>query len=388
MRILHIVGTIDPKAGGVSAAIRYLVAYDSAEYDHEIVSMDDPTAPFLSRIGVPVHAFGPTSSAYAYSSKLVPWLVANRDHFDGVFVHGLWGYGSLAAWRAFRGHTPYAVFVHGMLDSYFKHAFPLKHLKKWLYWHLVEYWVLRNAYKVLFTGDVEARLAKESFWLHRWSPHVVALGTMAPEGDPEVLKEAFWSLCPQVRGRQFLLFLGRIHRKKGCDLLVDAFVKVAAENPGLDLVVAGPDQEEWQFELMTRVATAGMTDRVHWVGMLQGDAKWGAYFASEAFILPSHQENFGIAVAEALACGRPVLLSDKVNIAPDIAADGAGRMEPDTADGTLRLLEGWVQMTAEAREAMGQQALLTFVQRYTMQTNAKAITHIFETVKGASVASR
>jgi len=67
-----------------------------------------------------------------------------------------------------------------------------------------------------------------------------------------------------------------------------------------------------------------------------------------------------------------------VNIAPDIAADGAGLMEPDTAEGTLRLLEGWIGMTPEAREAMGQQALLTFRQRYTMRTNAEAIARIFE----------
>ncbi len=79
--------------------------------------------------------------------------------------------------------------------------------------------------------------------------------------------------------------------------------------------------------------------------MVTGDAKWGAFFASEAFILPSHQENFGIAVAEALACGKPVLLADKVNIAEDIAEDGAGLMEMDTADGTLQLLERWIAMS-------------------------------------------
>jgi glycosyltransferase involved in cell wall biosynthesis len=72
--------------------------------------------------------------------------------------------------------------------------------------------------------------------------------------------------------------------------------------------------------------------------MLKGDVKWGAFYASEAFALPSHQENFGIAVAEALACGKPALLADKVNIAPQIAADGAGLMQPDTQEGTDELL--------------------------------------------------
>jgi glycosyltransferase involved in cell wall biosynthesis len=113
--------------------------------------------------------------------------------------------------------------------------------------------------------------------------------------------------------------------------------------------------------------------------MVTGDAKWGAFFASEAFILPSHQENFGIAVAEALACGRPVLLADKVNIAEDIAEDGAGLMEEDTPDGTLRLLTRWIAMSPEERKAMGERACSCFHHRYDMRENAKAIIRLFET---------
>jgi glycosyltransferase involved in cell wall biosynthesis len=112
--------------------------------------------------------------------------------------------------------------------------------------------------------------------------------------------------------------------------------------------------------------------------MLLGDAKWGAFHAAEAFALPSHQENFGIAVAEALACGKPVLLSDKVNIAAEIAADGAGLMEPDTAAGTERLLERWMEMPAAEREAMAARARDCFHQRYDMRENAKTVVRVFE----------
>jgi glycosyltransferase involved in cell wall biosynthesis len=112
--------------------------------------------------------------------------------------------------------------------------------------------------------------------------------------------------------------------------------------------------------------------------MLIGDAKWGAFYASEAFVLPSHQENFGIAVAEALGCGRPVLLADKVNIAEDIANDNAGLMELDTAHGTLRLLERWIEMTPEEKAAMGERAAACYQRRYDMRENAKAIIRLFE----------
>jgi glycosyltransferase involved in cell wall biosynthesis len=115
--------------------------------------------------------------------------------------------------------------------------------------------------------------------------------------------------------------------------------------------------------------------------MVTGDAKWGAFYASEAFILPSHQENFGIAVAESLSCGRPVLLADKVNIAEDIAKDGAGYMEPDTAEGTLRLLERWLATPPETRTAMGERAVECFRRRYDMRENAKTIMRLFESAK-------
>ncbi len=374
------VSFIDPAAGGVTEAIRSLIEYSPPEYQHEVVSVDAPGSPFLTGLPFRVHALGPYGPL-EYSPRLLPWLRAHRDRFDGVFVHGLWVYCGYAAWRAFAGRVPYAVFPHGMLDPYFKRAFPRKHLKKWVFWLAAQYRVLRDAEKVLFTCGAEERLARESFSLHRWNPYVVAFGAVGPEGDFEAQRQAFVQAFPELEGRRFLLFLGRIHRKKGCDLLIDAFAHVASRDRGLELVMAGPDQQGWRAALTEKAAAGGVADRVHWVGMLQGELKWGAFFAAEAFILPSHQENFGIAVAEALACGRPVLVSDKVNIAPDIAADGAGLMEADTAGGTLRLLERWLGLGVTEREAMGVQARRTFFARYDMRANAEAIVRVFEGVQ-------
>jgi glycosyltransferase involved in cell wall biosynthesis len=385
MRILHIIASLDPELGGTSEAVRVILTHGPERYAHEVVTMDAPDAPYLRGIrelGVPVHALGPVGSVYSYNDKLVPWLKANRERFDGVVVNGMWQHCGFAVWRTMRGHVPYVVFSHGMLDPYFKRAFPMKHLKKWAYWLPVEYWVLRGAYRVLFTCEAEAELAKQSFWLHRWRPYVVPFGTIPPEGDPKAQREAFYAVCPAVRGRRFLLFLGRIHPKKGCDLLIDAFVKLAARDPELELVMAGPDAQNWRAELEHGAAKAGVAKRIHWPGMLHGDAKWGAFYAAEAFCLPSHQENFGIAVAEALACGRPVLLSDKVNISAEIARDGAGLMELDTAAGTERLLERWIEMPVEEREKMSARALECFHARYDMREGAKTIVRLFEKSSG------
>ncbi len=379
MRILHIIGTLSPEAGGPTESVRVLLSYGPIGYTGEVVTLDDPKAPYLQKIDFPVHALGPTRTKYGFNSKLLPWLKANRSRFDGVVVNGLWQYCGYAAWRALAGNTPYVVFTHGMLDPYFKHAFPLKHVKKWLYWVPAEYRILRDAYRVLFTSKAEKRLAEQSFWLHKWNPYVVPYGASGPPGDSEHLKRSFFERCPQIQDKRFLLFLGRIHRKKGCDLLINAFGKAAHEDSQLNLVMAGPDQQHWTGELKDLAQKHGIADRVHWPGMLTGNAKWGAFFASEAFVLPSHQENFGIAVAEALGCGTPVLLADKVNIAEDIAEDKAGYVELDTEEGALKLLQRWIATPREERAAMSQRATDCFRRRYDMRENAKAIIRLFET---------
>jgi len=378
MRILHIIGTLNPEAGGPTESVRVLLSFGPIGYTGEVVTLDDPKAPYLKQFEFPVHALGPTRTKYGFNSRLLPWLKANRNRFDGVVVNGLWQYCGYAAWRALSGNTPYVVFTHGMLDPYFKYAFPLKHVKKWLYWVPAEYRILRDAYRVLFTSKAEKRLAEQSFWLHKWNPYVVPYGASGPPSNHERLRESFYQRCPELRGKRFLLFLGRIHRKKGCDLLINAFGRVAHEDPELELVIAGPDQQQWSAELKDLAQNLNIAHRIHWPGMLLGDSKWGSFFASEAFILPSHQENFGIAVAEALACGTPVLLADKVNIAEDIAEDNAGLMESDTEEGTINLFRRWVALSVEEREAMSRRAVECFHRRYDMRENAKAIIRLFE----------
>ena len=108
-------------------------------------------------------------------------------------------------------------------------------------------------------------------------------------------------------------------------------------------------------------------DSILFPGMLTGDAKWGALSAAEAFVLPSHQENFGIAVAEALACGTPVLISNKINIWREIEGDGAGLVENDDVAGTVNLLKAWVAMPNESRAAMRENARKCFTNRFEIE---------------------
>jgi glycosyltransferase involved in cell wall biosynthesis len=262
------------------------------------------------------------------------------------------------------------------LDPWFKKKYPLKHLKKMTYWPL-QYDVFRNATALLFTSQAEAELAKESFWPNRWNSLVVPYGTNLPKGDREKQREFFLSLCPAVRGRRYLVFMARIHEKKGCDLLLEAFARYADQDPSLDLVIAGPDQVGLKAKLVAFAASRGIGHRVHWPGMLQGDGKWGAFYGAEAFILPSHQENFGIAVAEALACGVPVLISNQVNIWRDILADKTGFVEDDTVEGISRLLDAWIKTSDGERKAIAARCTPSFLNRYSMKEASQAIKNLF-----------
>ncbi len=343
-------------------------------HEGDLVSLDSPDADFVADYPGKVIATGPSKSSYGYNERLVPWLKAHAGDYDAVIVNGLWQYVGFAAWRALHGSsTPYFVYSHGMLDPWFKHRYPLKHLKKWLYWPWGEYRVLRDASAVLFTCEEERLLARQSFWLYRCREVVGSYGTTVPPQDANALSEAFLSSFPELRQKRLLLFLGRIHEKKGCDLLIEAFARTAADAPDVQLVMAGPGDEALTRQLQSRAASLGIASRISWTGMLSGDLKWGAFHACEVFCLPSHQENFGIAVAEALACSRPVLISDKVNIWREIAADQAGFVESDTLDGTISLLRRWLDATPAELAAMRAAALRCFDNRFQMEQVAEML---------------
>ena len=242
--------------------------------------------------------------------------------------------------------TPYFVFTHGMLDPWFKRRYPLKHVKKWLYWPWADYRVLRDAKAVVFTCEEERLLARRSFWLYQANEVVTAYGTEGPPAGTEGAAESFLGEYPNLRGKRLVLFLSRIHEKKGCDLLLAAFAQVAAEPaPSSCHGRSGPSGMGEDPEESGRAL--GHCSGDHMDRHAQGDPKWGAFRAADVFCLPSHQENFGIVVAEALACGKPALISNKVNIWREIETHGAGFVDTDTVEGTARSLRRWLAMDAE-----------------------------------------
>lgn len=384
MIILHVIGSVNPETGGpIEGIVTSAGALREQGCDREILSLDSPSDPWVAACPLPVYPMGfrhpsyPVWRAripwlrYGYTPHVVPWLRANARRYDAVIVNGLWNYSALSARRALRNtDTRYFVYAHGMLDPYFKKVNPIKSIAKQLLWWFSEGPLIAGATGVMFVTEEERILARQSFWPFRGKDQVVPYGILDIEGDPAAQMAAFRARLPNLKDRRFLLFLSRIHPKKGCDLLIEAFAKVAAEDPDLDLVLAGPDSVGLAKKLQVTAAKLGISDRVHWPGMLRGDLKWGAFRAADAFILPSHQENFGIVIAEAMACGKPVLTTRKVNTWREVQGSDAGFIENDDLDGVTKLLKQFLTLSPEQKQEMGARARQGFVEQFDIRAMA------------------
>lgn len=347
MRILHVINSVDPAHGGPGEGLRQLTRiYCSGGHEVEVATLDGPDDVSKFNFPAPVHALGPGKGIYGYTPRAVPWFAKHVSSYNLVFLNCIWQYQVLAAYRALRkANVPYGVFTHGMLDPYFKSTFPLKHVKKQFYWHLFLKRILNNANAVLFTCEEEKIVARNAFAGYRVREKVLNFGIFAPEVNRISAKEEFLTKWPQLRGKRIAITMGRLHPKKGVDILISAFARSLAKYPEWQLVIAGPDQVGQQADLQALATRLGVAERITWTGMVSGSMKWGALAAAEVFALPSHQENFGIVVAEALACSVPVIISDKVNIWREIESSIAGLICQDSIASTEAASNQWSRFT-------------------------------------------
>ena len=390
MRLLHIIASMDPVSGGPCQGIRNNnpLIRDLGVY-REVVCMDDPASEFLGADDFPIHALGPAKGLWQYSSKLFPWLKTHMQSFDVVVINGLWLFFSYAGWRMFKktqkaaknkGDKVPKVFImpHGMLDPYFQLASDrkIKAIRNLLYWYLIENKVVNDSDGLLFTSELELLLARKSFPNYRpKNEYNIGYGIPSPPAYSSSMQRAFLEKCPLLNGRRYLLFFGRVHPKKGVDMLVASYLEFLTKDVNKEfpaLVIAGPGMEsEYGTKIKKRLDSMPVAKHnVFYTGMLTGDAKWGAFYGSDAFVLPSHQENFGIAVVEALACSKPVIISNQVNIWKEISAGEGGIIGEDTKESVYNNLLKWINMSDKDKTAMGERALQVFLDNFQVETAA------------------
>ena len=286
-----------------------------------------------------------------------------------VISHGLWQWPGVVARKNYLAYgVPYFIFPHGMLDPWFKRAFPVKHLKKQLYWWWRQGRILRDAQAVCFTTDEERRLGQGTFRPYQAKEIVTGLGVSDPPGKAETQKAEFFDSFPQLKDKKLLLYLGRFHPKKGLDLLIRSFMADAVE--GEILVLGGPLEKPDKYLTRLLNETKGREDKIFWTGMLSDGLKWGALRSADALVLPSHQENYGMVVAEALSVGTPVFLTDKVNLWKEVTQSGAGIVAHDDKKGVDRLLADW---RADRHDGMSEASVRCFEEKLHIRNCAKRL---------------
>ncbi len=305
MRVLHVVPSYFPavRYGGPIVSVRGLceaLARTGVEVDVATTDadgprdLDVPTDRWTELGGVRVRYFHRWPRIdFAASVPLTGFLFAETRTYDLVHVVGVFSYPSLMAGAAARSAgVPYLISPRGSLEPW---ALSHKRWKKVPYWGIFERRNLEHAAAIHATSAVEARSVRALFPESRI--------IISPNGVDAVTPPAV------VRSQRQVVFLGRLHRKKGLDILVRAMSLVAREIPDAETVVAGPDDEgEWP-RIEALVATLSPRPRVRYLGPVNGDERWRLLASSAVFALPTHSENFGIAVLEALACGTPAVVS-------------------------------------------------------------------------------
>jgi glycosyltransferase involved in cell wall biosynthesis len=365
MRVLHVIPSVGPARGGPSHAVRSMasacaragVSVDVATTnDNDRELLDVPVGTPVDEGGARYHYFERDLYPYTVSRGLARWLGKSVASYDVVHIHALFSFSStIAARAARRSRVPYIVRPLGTLARYGMAQHPL--LKK-VSWRLVERAMIANAAAVHFTSTAER---DEAMRLAELSAEVVPLGI-----DIDA-----YSTERAATDRLNVLFLARIHPKKQLDVLLRAVAAV----PEMQLIVAGSGDAGYVEGLKRLAAHLGIADRVQWAGHLEGEPKKRAFAEAGIYVLPSLNENFGIAVVEAMASALPVVVSTGVAIHKEIEAAGAG-IVADDAETLTRALT--MLRDSHARERIGRSARLLAERAFSAEAMASGLIGMYE----------
>lgn len=350
IRVVHVISGLEASHGGPAAALRGLTLAQARMGMHVTVVASGDSIGTLEGCTGPTQALrvltiGRSDGRMRRHPQTKVVLGDALSSAQVVHIHGLWEeIQHQAAVICRKLGKPYIFRPCGMLDPW---SLSQGRWKKRLYmsWRLGR--DLNRAAALHYTADAEREGASRL----KLRPRPI----VEPNGvDLEAYRDlpargAFRTRFAIDAKVQLLLFLGRIHQIKGLDLLIPAFASTLASWSGDAkpvLVLAGPNRNEYRAVIERMISAHRIDENVIWAGMLQGQEKVQAYVDSDLFALPSYHENFGIVVAEAMAAGLPVIVSDRVNLDRDVLAAGAGAVVPMQVESIANVLREWLVESA------------------------------------------
>lgn len=324
-------------------------------------------APVLN--GVEVQLFPCELSPWRWSKGLaraLPILVAKADI---VHIHTVWQYPTWVASAICQSlRKPYIIRPCGMLEEW---SLSQSSFKKKLYLLLGGKHRLRNATALHFTSNSERQ---KSMRLSKDFVLPIGLSPSAYENLPP--STAFATRFPILKNRQIVLFLGRLHYKKQPDLAIKAFARACRDDSDACLVLAGPGEPNYVSRLKDLAHELGIAEKVVFVGMLEGVVVREAYTAAALFVLPSLQENFGISVAEAMAAGCPVVISDEVALSSVVVNANAGLVCKLDADSVANAIASLIS-DEDSRKSMGERGRQIILDKFTWKQIAGRLDTVY-----------
>jgi glycosyltransferase involved in cell wall biosynthesis len=401
MKVLHVLPAVASVRGGPSHAVLAMVkALRAQGVEAEIATtnnnglelLDVPFNECIDYQGVPVRFFPQVASpventsfsvgsdkAFIFAPALTQWLWHHARDYDLLENHYLFSYasscaGAIARWQK----IPYIVRTIGQLSPW---ALAQSQLKKRLYSALIERQNLNRAAAIHCTSEGEAEdvrhfgIQTQTFTL----PLGVDLLPAQPSAKSEL--HALYGIPTET---PILLFLSRIHPKKRPDLLIEVLHQLRVQALDCHLILAGSGDEQYLRELRHLVDSLGLTSRVTFTGFVAGQAKTLLLQGTDLFVLPSYAENFGVAVAEAMAAGLPVVVTPGVQISPDIAAHQAGLVVKGEVDTLVTaILE--LMRSPETLLQLGENGKQLAKEKYCWGAIAQTLTHIYDSVSSSAL---
>lgn len=350
--VVHVISSVDPRAGGTTTQLVSLVkAQVDLGMTVTVIStfaqdFDPSAAEEMQNAGVYLELVGPSTQVLAWHPKISRVLRDVIVTANVVHIHGLWEeIQHRAAVIARELDVPYLFSLHGTLEPW---SMQQSRLKKQIYMAVRMKKNLNEASALHYSDGLEQeltadwRLATPSII----QPYAVDLSAFERLPSKGVFRRAF----PKLGDSPYVLFLGRLHPRKGLDVLIPAFARGAT--PAHKLVIAGPAGEPgYEPQLHTTVKELGLTDRVIFTGMIDGNVRTAAYAEADLFVLPSHAENFGTSAIESLACGTPVIVSFGVALSRQIALNTVGDAVAIGVDPLAEMIKSWLADPARREDA-------------------------------------
>ena len=385
MNVLHVTASLSSEAGGVATSLQGLAPALAEEDIHcEIftVRREGSGPSVIPSSQVPIQQFEPGFLAYfwnAYSKRLTTaiWDRLEAHTFDLVHVHEPWHYPGFVAFRAARSHNvPYVLTPHGTLDEW---CLQHRAFKKRIYMRMIQGNILKSSDRL--HALTHAEMAQISALGYDTPVFVAPNGIdSAPfENSPE--RSRFLAAYPGLSGKRVILFLGRLHAKKGLNVLARSYVSLSHKFKDVALLVVGPDENHVQKRMEAILKTSRNPCSIVFTGVLTGKEKLEAFACADLFVLPSYSEGFSMATLEAMAAGLPVVISPQCNF-PEVSERGAGFVvEPnDTAvTAAIRTLLSDDRL----RVRMGQNGRKLVKEKYSWRGAAASLADLYRTLVGA-----